>query len=189
MQTIIDWIQEDTLRMQGIKAVHSLNLPCGYLAAGFVRNLVWDRLHHKENTTPLNDVDVIYFNENETDEHAYLSYEAKLNALMPALNWQVRNQARMHTRNGDQPYQGILDAMSFWPEQETAVAIRLIEHNQFECISSFGFESLFTLKITPNPKRNISVFHQRIQSKNWLSNWPQLSIAKPSNSTTKVLTK
>ncbi|WP_281546152.1 nucleotidyltransferase family protein [Grimontia sp. SpTr1] len=178
MQTIIDWIQEDALRMQAIKVVHSLKLPKGYLAAGFVRNLVWDRLHHKENDTPLNDVDVIYFNENETDERAYLSYEAKLNALMPTLNWQVRNQARMHTRNGDQPYQDILDAMSFWPEQETAVAVRLTDDGVLECVSSFGFESLFALKITPNPKRDITLFHQRIHSKNWLSYWPKLTVEK-----------
>ncbi|NGO00272.1 nucleotidyltransferase family protein [Grimontia sp. S25] len=178
MQTIIDWIQEDALRMQAIKAVHSLNLPSGYLAAGFVRNMVWDRLHHKENATPLNDVDVIYFNENETDELAYLAYEATLNALMPSLNWQVRNQARIHTRNGDQPYRDILDAMSFWPEQETAVAVRLTDDGVLECVSSFGFESLFALKITPNSKREFTIYQQRVLQKNWLNIWPKLTLTK-----------
>ncbi|CZF80622.1 hypothetical protein GCE9029_02103 [Grimontia celer] len=178
MQTIIDWVQEDSLRMQALKSVRTLELPQCYLAAGFVRNLVWDRLHQKENTTPLNDVDVIYFDTDESDKNAYLTYELKLKTIMPSLNWQVRNQAKMHLRNGDQPYQSILDAMSFWPEKETAVAIRLNDNNTLDCISSFGFESLLALKITPNPRRDITLFHQRIQSKNWLSHWPKLTVEK-----------
>lgn len=40
--------------------VADLKLPDGLIAAGFVRNLVWDHLHGK-NATPLNDVDVIFY--------------------------------------------------------------------------------------------------------------------------------
>ncbi|WP_325895205.1 nucleotidyltransferase family protein [Grimontia sp. NTOU-MAR1] len=178
MQTIIEWVQGDPLRMQALYATRSLKLPQCYIAAGFVRNLVWDRLHNKETATPLNDVDVIYFKDDETDVSAHLRYELHLNTILPSLNWQVRNQAHMHLRNDDEPYMDILDAMSFWPEIETAVAIRLVNDNSLECISPFGFESLFALKITPNPKRDAAIFQQRIQSKNWLSHWPKLAVKK-----------
>ncbi|CZF86920.1 nucleotidyltransferase family protein [Grimontia marina] len=178
MQTIIEWVQGDPLRMQALYATRSLKLPQCYIAAGFIRNLVWDRLHHKENATPLNDVDVIYFKADETDIKAHLTYELHLNTIMPSLNWQVRNQAQMHQRNNDEPYLDILDAMSFWPEKETAVAIRLGDDNMLECISPFGFESLFALKITPNPKRDAAIFHQRIKSKKWLLHWPKLTVEK-----------
>ncbi len=49
LNLLIDWISQDRARMQALEwaaqcaAIHSM--PQWYLAAGFVRNLVWDRLH------------------------------------------------------------------------------------------------------------------------------------------------
>ncbi|WP_404972774.1 nucleotidyltransferase family protein [Vibrio campbellii] len=163
--------------MKAMECARSLALPDCYIAAGFVRNLVWDHLHHKPQPTPLNDLDIVYFDPNEIDDKAALIYEAQLTAMMPEFNWQVRNQANMHLRNGDKPYQNTLDAMSYWPEKETAVAARLNEKNQIECISAFGIESLFEGQITYNPKRTLTLFQSRVESKNWLITWPQLRVA------------
>lgn len=170
-------LAKDPIRVQALQCVRSLDLPDCYIAAGFVRNLVWDHLHHKPQPTPLNDLDIVYFDPNETDDKAAFIYEAQLAAMMPELNWQVRNQANMHLRNGDEPYQSTLDAMSYWPEKETAVAARLNKKNQIECISAFGFESLFESQITYNPKRTLTLFQSRVESKNWLITWPQLQVA------------
>lgn len=145
-------------------------------AAGFVRNLVWDHLHQFAQSTPLNDVDVIYFDADESDVSQYLAHEAKLKQLMPQLNWQVRNQARMHLRNNDAPYLSSLDAMRHWPEKETAVAIRQIAKSEYECIAAFGFESLFALQVTYNPLRPREVFDERVESKKWLVKWPLLNL-------------
>ena len=175
MDRIIHLIERDKLRLEALECTRKLNLPQCYLAAGFVRNLVWDHLHHKSISTPLNDVDVIYFDPNELNRDK--KYERALNALMPQLNWQVRNQAFMHLRNADQPYKSSLDAMSYWPEKETAVAIRKLESGNLECIAAFGFESLFSLQVTYNPKRLRETFECRVKSKGWLELWPGLSIA------------
>jgi hypothetical protein len=78
MDKIIQLIKRDKLRLDALESVFLLNLPQCYLAAGFVRNLVWDYLHNKDSSTPLNDFDVIYFDPNEDDDLAYLKYEAKL---------------------------------------------------------------------------------------------------------------
>jgi hypothetical protein len=83
----------------------------------------------------------------------------------------------MHIRNNDDLYSSSLDAMSYWPEKETAVGIRKLSDGNFECISAFGFNSLFNLQITHNPKRLRSVFEHRINSKGWLTTWANLSIA------------
>ena len=48
--------------------------------------------------------------------------EAELRALAPGIDWSVKNQARMHLRNGDPPYSGATDAMRHWPETATAIA-------------------------------------------------------------------
>lgn len=175
--SIVTLIKQDPLRMQVLDCVAQLDLPQCYVAAGFVRNLVWDHLHDFDSPTPLNDIDVIYFDTIDTSYESGLRYEAQLKQRLPELNWQVRNQANMHTRNGDEPYQGSLDAMSYWPEKETAVAVKQSLNGDIECISSFGLESLFDLQITPNPKRNRDIFDQRVQSKNWLTQWPKLTIS------------
>ncbi|WP_428774789.1 nucleotidyltransferase family protein [Vibrio sp.] len=176
MDKIVELIRQDPVRVAALKYVFQLGLPQCYVAAGFVRNLVWDSLHHVQKSTPLNDVDVIYFDPDERHADVHLTYEAKLMALMPALNWQVRNQAFMHERNGDLPYRSCLDAMSYWPERETAVAIRQVSMNEYECISAFGFDSLFNLQVTHNPKRRRDVFEHRIKSKQWLLKWPELTV-------------
>lgn len=87
MDKIVELINQDTLRLKVLECVALLDLPQGYIAAGFVRNLVWEALHHKREATPLNDIDVIYFDTTETDGDAYLIYEAKLKHMMPDVNW------------------------------------------------------------------------------------------------------
>ncbi len=169
-------IEQDSLRLKALTSVHHLNLPEGYIAAGFVRNLVWDFLHNKCDPTPLNDVDVIYYDDQEADKGQHLYYESRLNNLMPEVKWQVRNQAMMHLRNDDRPYVNVIDAMGFWPEKETAVAVRLLDHGRLECVSAFGFESLFDLKLTHNPRRSKALFDVRIKSKAWFVHWPLLQV-------------
>ncbi len=173
---IIQWLKKDHNRIEILHCVSKLNLPQCYAAAGFIRNLVWDELHNIEVPTLLNDIDVIYFDSAETDTDYYLHYEASLKKMMPLINWQVRNQAHMHIKNGDRPYESTVDAMSFWPEKETAVAARLSTAKKYECISAFGYESLFNLRITHNPKREIDIFTKRIATKGWLAIWSKLMI-------------
>lgn len=178
MDFIIQLIERDLFRIRALQCARQLNLPQCYLAAGFVRNLVWDHLHGYSEATPLNDVDVVYFDPDEDDPNQYLVYERQLTQMLPLFNWQVRNQALMHFRNGDSPYRGTLDAMSYWPEKETAVGVRLDSQGEYECIAAFGFESLLALQLTPNPKRPFSLFTDRLNGKGWLSHWPKLRVKR-----------
>jgi hypothetical protein len=88
----------------------------------------------------------------------------------------VRNQAIMHPRNGDSPYLSVLDAMSYWPEKETAIAVRQVGFNRYESISAFGFQSLFNFCITHNHKRSRELFETRLNAKGWLKQWPSLKV-------------
>nr|WP_246616531.1 nucleotidyltransferase family protein [Thaumasiovibrio subtropicus] len=160
-------------------ALTLVNQLCGeqcWIAAGFVRNLVWDALHDYTEPTSLNDIDVVYFDDEQCDPKQDLSLEALLKVAMPALNWQVRNQARMHERNKDRPYTSVVDAMRFWPEKETAVAVRLTNDGELEWISSWGFDSLFRGDVTYNPARPAAVFLSRVENKQWLTRWPKLRL-------------
>lgn len=145
-----------------------------YVAAGFVRNLVWDALHENVSPTPLNDIDVIYFDQH-SDKAVEQTIEQALSALFPA-NWQVRNQALMHHRNQDSPYTDVVDAMRYWPEKETGFAARLNDQEEINLLSAFDSHSLFALHVTPTGRQPWSVINRRVTDKNWLAVWPKLQV-------------
>ncbi|WP_372770979.1 nucleotidyltransferase family protein [Pseudoalteromonas sp.] len=175
LHTLQQYLKSDFTRMSALKALQQLNLPSGYIAAGFLRNLVWDKLHGDINT-PLNDVDVIYYDASQTCHSHDKQLEVELSKVMPSINWQVKNQALMHIKNNDAAYNNVIDAMAHWPEKETAVAVKLNDKGKLEFIAAFGFNSLFDLKLSHNPKRDKSVFLARVESKNWQNRWPKIEI-------------
>ncbi|WP_076408291.1 nucleotidyltransferase family protein [Shewanella sp. UCD-KL12] len=176
------WLKQDPLRMEAVHFAAQLNLPQWLLSAGFLRDLVWDRLHQQtpqeppqESSNQLNDIDLIYFDPDELSEAQEKIYEAQLKLWSPHLPWSVKNQARMHIRNQDEPYMSCEHAMSFWPECETAVGVHFSEpDNQFIWVAPFGLDSLFSLALTHNTKRDISLFNARVTQKSWLTRYPKL---------------
>jgi len=177
MSNIVDLICADKFRVELLTVVSSLNLPDCYIAAGFVRNLVWDYLHGFQ-PTALNDVDVIYFSKSVIDEDAALTV---LNSACPRVKWQLKNQALMHERNLDPPYESSVHAMAYWPELETAVGAKLDDNGEVIVASPFNIGAIFNGFITHNIKRNESVFLQRVTEKKWLENWPMLRIKLSNN--------
>ncbi len=166
---------QDLARMRLLKLVATLNLPDAWVAAGFVRNMVWDDLHNMPNQS-LNDVDVIFFAPTDVDDHCAQAATRALRMLAPEVNWQVKNQAFMHIRNQDLPYKNCADAMSYWPEKETAVAVCVSGSGELMVNAPFGLESLFMGHVSHNPKRDKRVYSQRIADKKWLSIWPKLRL-------------
>lgn len=170
------WISEDSMRMQALFIACSLGLSDWCLAAGFVRNLAWDKVHGYSGATALNDIDLIYFDPDNTSEEADKDLERRLKAISD-FPWSVKNQVRMHERNSDSPYASAKDAMSYWVEVETAVGATLNESDDIEIVAPFGIDVLFEYTITPNPKRpKPEVFAQRLQEKKWLEIWPNLVV-------------
>src|SRR6201994_3802795 len=100
MSPIAAIIAQDPVGMKQLRAVRALGLPDWCIAAGFVRNRVWDHLHGIAPGRPLADIDVIYFDASDLTKERELEYEAWLGKLVPGAPWQVRNQARMHVRKG-----------------------------------------------------------------------------------------
>jgi len=83
------WINEDEKRCKALDIASKLKLNDWCLAAGFVRNLVWDKVHGKSDLTPLNDIDLIYFNKSETDEKIDGDYESYLKSISD-FPWSVK---------------------------------------------------------------------------------------------------
>lgn len=170
------WLRSDSFRMDALCTARELKLKDWCLSAGFVRNLVWDKRHDLSVPTTLNDIDFVYFDDFDLCSTKDALYEAKLCSVM-AGPWSVKNQARMHIRNNDQPYHSVEDAMTYWVEVETAVGVYIEPDGSLELVAPFGLQSLFDLTITMNNKRpKPKAFRERIESKGWLKKWPFLKI-------------
>lgn len=180
MQRIVTWLGEDSVRYRSLAVLAELGLPDAWLAAGFVRNLVWDRLHGYVEATPLADLDVIYFDPVDCRPERDRDLERLLTERAPGWLWSVRNQAAMHQRNNDEPYASSIDAMRYWVEVESALAVRLTAARQIEVVSPFAQNGLFALHLTLNPWRpRPEAFHQRLTTKGWLERWPRLQVQAP----------
>lgn len=170
-------LMADEFRMACLHAAQVVNLPDWYLGAGFLRNAIWDRLHHKAHMTPLNDVDLVYFDADNISRQSERDIEKQLSALFPDVEWEVRNQARMHLRHGHQPYSSTSEGIAQWVEVPTCVGVRLEADGNLSFTAPFGLEENWSLAIRINPDNlRPEVFRQRIAEKSWLKNWPNLNV-------------
>lgn len=165
--------------MAALDCVKRLQLPQAVIGAGMIRTAVWDALTGR-GPTPVEDIDVLYFDPADTSRDTEQQIEARLSAMSP-LPWSVRNQARMHMRNGDRPYASLEDALRFWLETPTCVAVRINAGTELEIVAPFGLEDLFAMRIRPTPRgrERAADYRLRVETKGWATQWPEAAIELP----------
>lgn len=176
---ILTWLRADAERLAALREARELELSDWWLAAGFVRNLVWDQLHDYAQATPLNDIDLIFFDAEAANpaRDAWLTEQLCARSGRP---WSVKNQARMHQVHGHRPYSSSAEAMRFWVERETAVAVTLDAHGQLHLAAPLGIESLLAGRVTPNSLNgDREAYSRRVDGKSWSQIWPRLVISEP----------
>jgi len=183
---VLRLIADDSWRMRVLETVRALELSDCWVGAGFVRAMVWDWLHGHAESTPLDDVDVIFFDSARIDPVVESFHEQRLAMLWPAdrpiVPWSVKNQARMHLRNGDHPYTDTSDALCHWLETPTVVAVRMDDEGELEILAPLGVDDLLTLRIAPTPharKRRLDAYRERVLAKPWVRQWPKLDLIIP----------
>ena len=161
-----------------LKLVRDLRLPDWWIGAGFVRNKVFDYLHGYKKKTPLNDVDIIFFDRKNLSEKREAGYQNKLKKKMPRVKWSVTNQARMHELNGDKPYKNAEDGLARWTETPTCVGVKINRKGKLFLAAPHGIKDLVGLVVRPGPlaKHRLGTYKKRMQEKNWLKTWPKLRI-------------
>jgi hypothetical protein len=170
-------IASDDRRMRVLGIVRDLGLPDCWVAAGFVRNRVWDHAHGRAPSPLARDIDVIWFDPAACAAERDAALETALRDRDGTLAWSVKNQARMHVRNADRPYGSAVDAMRFWPETATAVGVRLDARGEIEVAAPLGLDDLFELIVRPTRRflaEKHAVYLDRIGSKGWERDWPGL---------------
>ncbi len=158
--------------------VESIHLPDAWIGAGFIRNSVWDVLHGRTiDVARLADVDVLFFDPDDTSREREAGIEHRLCILAPGIPWSVKNQARMHLRNGDAPYRNTFEAVAHWAETATAIAARTVE-GRVEVMAPYGVDDLLNLIVRPTPffGHKMDIYCERVMAKDWLARWPKLTM-------------
>ena len=170
-------LRSDPWSMDILKVAQSMRLPDWAIGAGFIRNFVWDQLTGRDRTR-LQDIDLLYFDPDDLSKDHENRLKQKLLTKRPELPWSVKNQARMHLRNKTRIYRNTEDAMRFWLETPTAVAVRLEPEGRIHLLAPYGLTDLFEMIIRPTPagREKADAFESRLAQKQWLHIWPDLKI-------------
>lgn len=143
-----------------------------------LRNKIWDAL---ENNPPARsrDVDLVYFNKDDALPETDWKYDEYLQNKYPIAEWEVRNQARMHYKNGFEPYDSTADGVSRWVETATCVGVKQ-NMGELAFLWCHGMDDVLGLIARPVDQfkslEMLPVFYNRIVEKRWQERWPHLTI-------------
>lgn len=175
-------IDKNLFLSQLLKDLYQIE-PKAYLCAGVIRNWIWSMLHGQDYLFEGTEIDVIFYAPDEKNQEFVLNIKSSLVDAYPNYIWDVTNQAKVHewykTENGKTiaPLKSIQEALSYWPETATAIAVRIDQNNQIEVIAPFGLHDLFELKLRWNDRLVLrGVFEERLTSKQFLKRWPKLKV-------------
>lgn len=169
--------------MDALRAGRELGLAQWCVGAGALRNLVWDALHgHAQPTSPA-DVDFAYFCERDLKPARDAALQQRLAEHMPALPWEVTNQAGVHLwfeahfGHAVPPLRSLQEAIASWPEPATAVGVWLDEADQLQLIAPLGLDDLLGMRVRRNPARvSLQIYRERCASKRYTQRWPRVVV-------------
>ena len=182
-QKILDTFRENPDMMTILTIIRDLDLKDSWLAAGSVRNFIWNLLSDKSPFDRETDVDVIFFDQDISYEET-VSIEKKLREDFPQYHWELKNQVYMHLHSPHTvPYTSSCDAMSKYPEQCTAIGLRLHADATLELFVPYGIEDILNFQVSPTPhflenEDRMKLYQERLSKKNWQEKWKNLTFSK-----------
>ena len=180
-EAIVEQIQMDPEMMEVLAIIRDLDLADAWLAAGAVRNFIWNQLSGKPGFDVTTDLDLVFYDSAISYEQT-LQIEQKLKKTYPQYAWEVKNQVYMHGHSpGTYPYTSSFDAISKYPEQCTAIAVRLTPNQELELFTPYGLGELEQMIVQPTPHfredpERLAVYRERMAKKDWLQKWPSLEV-------------
>ena len=182
-EAIVEQIQVDPEMMTVLAIIRDLNLADAWLAAGAVRNFIWNQLSGKPGFDATTDLDLVFEDPTISYEETQ-QIEQELKKTYPQYALGSENQVYMHQHSpGTAPYHSACDAVSKYPEQCTALAVRLRKEGQLELFLLMGqriskTSSFSRLRIFSQP-RAFNGLYRADEKENWQSKWPPLEVRFP----------
>lgn len=167
--------------MNILNIIKNQNLAQGALAAGSIRNTVWQKLHHQPFKLK-SDVDVVFFDKNIPEE-SNREIQHHLKKIAPQYRWEVKNEAYMHNYDfsNQTPFNSVTDAIAHFVETPTCIGAFLDDKNRLQLITPYGTKDMVNLTVQAIPpfkqdNEYLNVYKERLKSKNWQKEWPKLNI-------------
>ncbi|MEP7104096.1 MAG: nucleotidyltransferase family protein [Candidatus Dojkabacteria bacterium] len=161
-----------------LKALNSLNLPQPYLGAGCIPQTIWNHLTSRIPAEGIKDFDIIYYDDSDLSEEKEKEIGSKLKELLPGLNIDAKNKARVHlwykSKFGEDipQYQSSEDAIDTWPTTATAIGVRL-KNDNLEIYAPFGLEDLLSMTLRANQTLITKDVYQK-KVERYSKEWPEL---------------
>ena len=172
---IIDILNKSTYYLEVESIVLRTNLPFLWISGGFLRTIVWDYLFKTEEKPIFNDIDIIYI-ENTDHKISEIEIQNRLTTLNPQFNWSVKEQLNMATKNKHPGYKNINDALTYWVETATAIAINPFGEKK-TLLMPFGSDDLLQGIVKPTTPQYKDLTAKRAEQKGWKKRWPKLIYA------------
>lgn len=100
-ETIVEQIQADPEMMAVLAIIRDLNLADAWLAAGAVRNFIWNLLSGRPGFDATTDMDLVFYDPAISYEETQ-QIEQELKKKFPQYAWEVKNQVYMHQHSPGQ---------------------------------------------------------------------------------------
>lgn len=159
-----------------------LGTPNWYLGAGCIAQTVWNYYHGHKPTEYIKDCDLVYFDENLSEEREEFFIEQGRTLFQDvAVPMDIVNQARVHIWYTEffgypiDPYRSIEHAISTWPTTATCVALTHDAAREIIIHAPYGLKDLLSMTVRAN-KRQITkeIYESKIDR--WKKIWPKLTI-------------
>ena len=103
-QWMLEQLQADPDMMTVLTIIRDLDLVDAWLAAGAVRNFIWNLLSGKPGFDATTDMDLVFYDPAISYEETQ-KIEQELKKVYPQYAWEVKNQVYMHQHSpGTAPY-------------------------------------------------------------------------------------
>ncbi|MBD2593718.1 nucleotidyltransferase family protein [Nostoc spongiaeforme FACHB-130] len=144
-------ILTDTPIATVLPAIAQVNLPNWWLAGGAVRNSVWRSIFGENCALVINDFDIGFFDA-DGDRSQELVAKTSLTEKFPNYKFDVKNQASFaRWRAGRRTYTSTEDGIQDWLHTATAIGVRLNSQGEWEFLTPYGLDDLFSGIIRPTP--------------------------------------
>lgn len=180
--TVLSIIRNTPELMRILTLIRDCHLKQGALAAGSIRNTVWQVLSGQPVSLG-SDIDVVFFDPDRPASDDLKIY-AQLTQLAPEYQWQVKNEVYMaHYNFPDTPdFTSVDDAIGHFVEVPTCVGAYL-NGDALKLIAPHGVDDLVDFRCRPIPfyqqdERHRAIYRQRVAAKQWQKKWPQLQVAE-----------